>query len=302
MKILILGSEGFIGKHLITYFIQAGQIVYGCDLFESPSQKYRYTKVSRLSPELSELLTSAAFDVCINVAGSGNVPFSMEHPFIDFESNSLDVIRILDGIRLHQPQCRYIQLSSAAVYGNPVDLPVKETTALSPLSPYGWHKLIAENLCKEYKIVYGVSSVIVRPFSVYGEGLKKQLFWDLYQKYKNSKKNETISLLGSGNETRDYIYIEDLVKAISIIIQRARFESEVYNIASGIETSIAEAASCLIKYVDPQAKLSFSNEIRKGDPINWKADITALQNLGFTPSVDLNTGLYNLSKWLKNQN
>src|SRR5260370_35821534 len=116
MKLLILGSEGFIGNNLISFFLNKGVRIAGCDLFERPSQhEYAYFKVSRLSPEWDDIF-SRKFDFCINAAGSGNVPYSMEHPLIDFESNTLDTMRILDAIRKNNESCRYLHISSAAVY------------------------------------------------------------------------------------------------------------------------------------------------------------------------------------------
>src|SRR5688572_8068708 len=126
-KVLVLGSEGFIGKYL-TQFFQAKQYnVYGCDLFETSSTSgYNYLKVSRLSPEWDEIFSENKYDVCINAAGSGNVPYSMSHPLIDFEANSLDTIRILEAIRKFNKVCKYLHISSAAVYGNPEQLPIVE--------------------------------------------------------------------------------------------------------------------------------------------------------------------------------
>src|ERR1700749_3485711 len=127
MKVFVLGAEGFIGSHLVRFLSKKGYAVYGWDLYEtSRSGGYVYFKVSHLSPEWEEIFSSNTFDYCINASGAGSVPFSMTHPFADFESNALDVIRILDTIRRLKPGCRYLHISSAAVYGNPKSLPVRE--------------------------------------------------------------------------------------------------------------------------------------------------------------------------------
>src|SRR3982751_6954365 len=94
LKVLVLGSEGFIGSCLIRNFLNGQYVVHGCDLFETPRMfDYVYTKVSRLSPEWDEVFNNNQFDACINAAGSGNVPYSMQHPLYDFEANTLDTIR-----------------------------------------------------------------------------------------------------------------------------------------------------------------------------------------------------------------
>jgi len=297
LKILILGSEGFIGSHCVSYFIAQGHTVYGLDLFEQPTQAYTYTKVSRLSPELEELFTKQPFEVVINASGSGNVMYSMTHPVIDFEANSLDTIRVLDTIRKYQPSCRYIHISSAAVYGNPQRLPVYEDDASMPLSPYGWHKLISELLCKEYYSLYALNLAVIRPFSVYGKGLKKQLFWDLFNKIVNS--SGVIELHGTGQESRDFIHVEDLVRAIALIIEKGNMRGEVYNVASGVETTIQQAAQLFIETLKGPVEYTFSGRTREGDPLNWRADISRLQSLGFRTSYTLPMGLSEVSGWLQ---
>ena len=295
MNILIVGSEGFIGKHCVAHFSKAGNGVYGADLFEKSALPYNYFKVSRLSPEFGELFLSHAFDAVINCAGSGNVPYSMSHPLIDFEANSLDVIRILDTIRLHRPNCRYIHLSSAAVYGNPVRLPISESDPLHPLSPYGWHKLVAEQLCNEYSTVYGLQTAIVRPFSVYGPGLYKQMFWDLFQKIQKTADGAGIELLGTGKESRDYIYVKDLVKGIELVLQKGQLQAEVYNLASGNETTIEEVVDIYFKALAFTGRYTFNGHVREGDPLNWRADISKIQKLGFSTGFDISTGMKNVA-------
>jgi UDP-glucose 4-epimerase len=300
LKILIIGSEGFIGSHCVTYFEAQRKEVFGVDLFERPSKSYAYTKVSRLSPDLDELFESELFDVVVNAAGSGNVPYSMSHPVIDFEANSLDTIRVLEAIRKHQPSCKYIHISSAAVYGNPARLPICEDDITSPLSPYGWHKLIAEQLCKEYSSIYSLNIAVIRPFSVYGVGLKKQLFWDIFVKVKNATK--AIELHGTGQESRDFINVLDVVKAIDIIVDRGLLKGEIYNIGSGEETTIKEVVGIFLGQMKNPVDYRFNEIVRAGDPLNWRANIDRIKALGFTADQSLVHGLLDVAVWLQNSN
>jgi nucleoside-diphosphate-sugar epimerase len=299
-KILILGSEGFIGSHFVEHFMQLGWDVYGCDLFEAPTRAYHYQKVSRLSPELDEVFQKTVYDTCINAAGSGNVNYSMTHPFSDFESNALDTMKVLDAIRKNQAGCHYIHLSSAAVYGNPRQLPITEDAPLKPLSPYGWHKMLSEHLCLEYSSIYGLKTLAVRPFSVYGPGLRKQLLWDLFLKCKDAK-NNVVELWGTGNESRDFIFIKDLVRCIHLLIDNGAKNGEVYNLASGIETTIREVAMLLVGQLNPEITISFNQMVREGDPLNWRADITRISRLNFKPAYSLEQGLKIVSQWMKDQ-
>ena len=297
MTILILGSEGFIGGHCVDHFLATGHTVYGVDLYEQPSKKYHYTKIGRLSPEFEELFASKTFDAAINAAGSGNVPYSMTHPVADFEANCLDTIRLLDAIRRNQPACRYLHLSSAAVYGNPEKLPVREDDRLSPLSPYGAHKMLSEQLCREYHSLYALRTAMVRPFSVYGPGLKKQLFWDLYQKSMNTKGR--IELFGTGKESRDYIYVEDLVRGLDFILSKGKLEGEIYNLASGEETSIEEAVVQFFTALRIKPDYYFNGHVREGDPLNWRADVSSMQKLGFSCKYGLPEGMERLAAWIR---
>ncbi len=295
-SILILGSEGFIGNQLTKYFLEKGYAIAGCDLFESPRETGgNYFQISRLYPEWEEIFSKHKFDYCINAAGNGNPNYSMTQPLFDFESNTLDTVRLLDIIRNQNSACKYLHISSAAVYGNPVILPVKEDSKLQPLSPYGWHKLMSEQVCNEYSNIFQIQTAVVRPFSVYGPGLKKQLFWDVYQKILVNK--EHIELWGTGNESRDFIYIEDLAHAIETVMGSISAEFQIFNVASGIETTIQEAINIFIQTLGSKTTVEFNQRTREGDPINWRADISAIKKLGFEPKLSLKEGLEQVGKW-----
>lgn len=295
-KILILGSEGFIGNHLANFFIAGEFSVYGCGLSDHPSSSYTYYRMKRDKLQWDDIFSGQSFDYCINAAGSGNVSYSVSNPFEDFEANTFHTIGILDAIRKYNPACRYLHISSAAVYGNPEELPIKETASCNPISPYGWHKLMAEQLCKEYSQLFGLHIAVARPFSIYGAGLKKQIFWDIYHKYM-ANKNE-IELWGTGKESRDFIFIDDVMASFYFILQHGAMNGEIYNIASGNETNIQDAVNIFFDHMPSRPVIKFNKQARKGDPINWKADTSKLKALGFTNSVSLENGVAKLAEWL----
>ncbi|MFM9840705.1 MAG: NAD-dependent epimerase/dehydratase family protein [Cyclobacteriaceae bacterium] len=299
MKVIILGSQGFIGSNLIQHFLKNGWEVFGCDLMEYSGAQYKYQKVSVLSSDFESLFTNNKFDACINASGSGNVAFSVSLPVSDFEANAFSVIKILDTIRKVQPSCRYLHISSAAVYGNPESLPVVESSPISPLSPYGYHKWISEIICQEYYQCYQSPIAILRPFSVYGNGLRKQLLWDICSRLLI---NDSIQLSGTGNESRDFIHIHDLVQLVHIILTKASFNCEIYNAASGLETSIRMVAYIFEHFYNGNKKITFSGKFRKGDPLNWRADISKSTTLGFYPVVSIKQGILDYTQWFKSQN
>lgn len=295
MNIIIIGSQGFIGSHLCTHFIKSGNTVYGADVLETPPNlKYHYVKVSRLSAQWEDLLKLTDFNVCINAAGSGNVSYSVQHPVIDFEANTLDVMRILDALRKYTPGCKYLHISSAAVYGNPLALPISEYNSLQPISPYGFHKMMSEVLCKEYQQLFDINVSVIRPFSIFGNGLHKQLLWDICNKVKN---NNSITLFGTGNETRDFIHISDFVLLVEILINKSNFKCEIYNAASGTEISIKEVATIFENSFGNNTKINFNGETKLGDPVNWRAEISKINKLGFTPATNFETGVLDYIKW-----
>lgn len=297
MKLLILGSQGFIGRHLADDAIVRGWSVVGCDLIEAGATTYPYHKISLLSGDFEQLFVGNQYDFCINAAGSGSVPFSLTHPLSDFEANVSGVIHVLETIRRYNPTCGYLHISSAAVYGNPVQLPIEESAVLSPLSPYGWHKKMSEQLCLEYFHQFGVRTAITRPFSVYGPGLRKQLFWDVCQKL--LKAQGSLELWGTGRESRDFIYVGDLVQSIWAILTNGRLGGDIYNVATGIETTIEEAVKLFVEALQKDIKVVFNQQVRPGDPLYWRADISRLSNLGFKPAFSLQEGIELTANWIR---
>jgi len=197
---------------------------------------------------------------------------------------------------MYNPTCKFINISSAAVYGNPQYLPIDENHPVSPLSPYGWHKYYSELICKEFYEIFDLKTLNIRVFSAYGPGLRKQLFWDLYHK---SLISDTIELFGTGNESRDFIFIDDLLFAIDRLIASANFQGQVINVASGIETTVREAVETFLSLLGFQGKLIFTGKEKIGDPVRWHANIDKLRNMGFTHHTTLETGLKKYISWIR---
>jgi len=295
MKLLIIGSRGFIGHHLFNYFSEKGNEVWGTDVVDDYINKERYFLIDASNSDYSSVFQSADYDLCINCSGAANVPESLKNPLRDYYLNTVNVFKILEAIRKFQPSCKFINLSSAAVYGNPKQMPVNEDARPDPLSPYGFHKLQAEQICKEFYDFYNIRTCSLRIFSVYGPGLKKQLFWDLHNK---AKKGVPFSLFGTGNESRDFIYILDLVKAIELVAGRSAFSADVINIANGKEIMIKNVVSVFFGLFDHEIRYSFSGETREGDPVNWVADISKLISYGYQPSFTIEYGLEKYYEWV----
>jgi UDP-glucose 4-epimerase len=297
-KVLLIGSEGFIGRHLRAGLQAAGYEVHsaGTKAISRPL----YYQIDRESPNMLSLLAAAPFAVCINASGIANVKLSYAHPQADFNANTVNVFRILDAIRQVAPQCRFFNLSSAAVYGNQLSgKRLEESAALQPMSPYGMHKWYAEKICDEYRTSFSIPACSLRLFSVYGEGHCKLLFWDMWEKYRADA--SLVTLHGSGAEERDFIYIEDLVQAILLLLQQATVLHPVLNIGNGQATTIREAATTFFSILDPKTALHFSAAGKAGDPDSLVADNTILQSFGYQPRFSLQAGLTNFIQWLQQE-
>ncbi len=235
-------------------------------------------------------------DILINCAGASSVPSSLIDPSNDFERNVILVKDILDRIRLGgNKNIRFVNLSSAAVYGNPQNLPIKESHMCQPICPYGSHKMMAEELCSYYNNCFGIKTVSLRIFSAYGIGQRKMLLWDLHQKIFNS--NGEIILFGTGNESRDFIHTEDIYRQLILAINNSNFDGEAINVANGKEVYVKDVVEIYKKHYPKSFTYEFNGENRPGDPLNWCADISIMKNWGYRNEIGIEQGVENYIKW-----
>jgi len=296
MKIIIIGSKGFIGQELCRYYRERGQEVWGADVVVDYVNTDSYFLIDSSNSDFTSVFQEQEFDLCVNCSGAASVPDSINNPIRDYLLNTVNVFRMLDAIRKYQPSCSFMNLSSAAVYGNPERLPIVESDATHPLSPYGIHKLQAEQICREFFEFHQLRTCSLRIFSVYGNEQRKQLFWDLFQK---ASKGDPFSLYGTGMESRDYIHVHDLVHAIDKIASHSDFKADVINVANGEEVLIKDAVATFFSNFEEPVQYTFSGDSRKGDPVNWKADVSTLKSYGYKISVDMSSGLeayYNFNR------
>lgn len=296
MKHLILGSTGFIGAALFRFMRASGHEVVGADIRDS--EEVPFVRFDPLNPDFASLVRDVNPDVVINCTGAASVPDSFAAPLHDYMLNTIRIAEMLEAIRLCAPNAKFVHFSSAAVYGNPEVSPVTETCKIKPLSPYGWHKYHAENICREYYEIFGVETISLRVFSAFGPGLKKQIFWDIYNKALNSP---TLELFGTGYETRDFIYVDDVAKAVMCVVDKACFDGRAVNVANGIASTIRSAATSLISSLGMSKAIEFSGSERMGDPLNWQADIQYLSSLGYTSDFTLEQGLEEVAAWMNEQ-
>lgn len=298
MKIFVIGYRGFIGSRLQTFLNEKGHDVYAYSSIEIKGGCNDYLN-SLIN--FSSLLSQFEKSIVINCSGNGSVPTSIINPNLDFEANVSFSQLLLEEIRKANTNCSYIHLSSAAVYGNPRELPIKEDCILNPISPYGYHKVLSENLCRQYSDLYGIQSIVLRPFSVYGPGLRKQLIWDVHENFCQEQNNEPIVFFGTGNETRDFIFIEDLCQIIEMLVNQVSNLStfEVFNVSNEEEIKIKTIIELIAGSFKDKAFL-FSGISREGDPNSWMGDISRIKRLGYSRKISLEQGLEAYTNWYLN--
>ncbi len=293
-KVLVTGASGFIGRKTALYFREKKYDVVGWNR-KKESGTFSIESVDMSSiDDIEKALSEFEPDIIIHCAGSADVGKSVKDPDMDFQGNVVLTHNLLFAMhKLGMEKARFVFLSSAGVYGNPKSLPITEDMEVNPLSPYAVHKVMCEELCKYFVRNYGMNVKVARIFSAYGAGLKKQIFWDMYNKSKDGK----LPMLGTGNESRDYIHVNDVVRAIYIL---ATTESEdiIFNVANGEEITIREVTEIFAKYARIESKnIIFNGVAREGDPLNWKADINRIERLGYKKSVSMDDGLSEYVEW-----
>ncbi len=298
--VLITGVAGFLGRYIARHFHRKGSVVIGTDNStpeNAPTGNLSSYHQMRLpDPDFGQLLKTAQPTILIHCAGRAAVALSVSNPHADFYSNAVVTFEVLDAVRQYAPDCRTIFLSSAAVYGNPEQLPILESFTPAPVSPYGFHKLQSEQLCTEFSTIYNMKTASVRIFSAYGPGLRRQVIWDICQK---AILNSELILQGTGEESRDFIHALDIANAIDCITTCAKMNGEFYNLSTGEEVKIRSLLEMVLSSLELDRTPEFNGVVPLGVPLNWRADITKLKNLGFQPNVSLGQGIKTFAYWCR---
>lgn len=297
--VCITGAFGFIGRNTARYYAERDWHVTGIGHGTWGRREWKAWGLEEWHAAditLDSLVTYAGKpDTIIHCAGSGSVSFSMDHPFQDFQRTVYTTAAVLEFIRLFHPTCRIVNLSSAGVYGSTDKLPIKESTDLNPISPYGIHKKMAEDLCLSYANHHGLKISILRLFSIYGNALRKQLLWDACWKLRN---NET-TFFGSGNEIRDWLHISDATALIFLAAESASNKVPIINGGSGKGVTVREILAELFLQFNRSDKPQFSGEKRAGDPVHYVADLTEATQMAWTPRTSLVEGIKSYVNWFK---
>ncbi|WP_298363166.1 NAD(P)-dependent oxidoreductase [uncultured Bradyrhizobium sp.] len=307
MIVWVTGANGFIGRHLVHELAGAGHAVHGVghgalDATESRRlglQSWINGEID--AANLNALATAHGLPTHIfHLAGGSSVGVSIERPFEDFSRTVASTARLLEWLRGSAPNSALIVASSAAVYGADHLGPIPEDAVLTPMSPYGQHKLMMEQLCQSYARSFGIRSAVVRLFSVYGPNLRKQLLWDICSRLKAGQ--SPLTLGGTGAEIRDWIDVRDVARLLASVAQQLSSEAfSVINGGSGHGTSVTAIADGLIRHWGSDTVVHYSGLARHGDPVSLLADDARLRRMKFDWRIPLDRGLADYVAWFKGQ-
>lgn len=301
--VLVTGGAGFIGSHLVEQLVRGGSAVTVVDNLSTGTLEHldpMLSKVELLVGDLGDLLRLKRirldkYDCVFHLAANSYIPPSVANPAFDFHENLYNTFMLLEALRQTPNAPRLVNVSSAAVYGNPARLPIREADPTVPIAPYGVSKLASERYVAVYCQLYSIRAVSVRLFSVYGPRQRKQVVYDLFRKLRADP--ERLEILGDGSQARDFTYVLDIVQALVLAATMAPNHGEVYNVASGTTHTIADLvkACCAVCGLNPD--IVYTGETRPGDAEKWVVDISRLKQLGFEPRADLVTGLAAIRDW-----
>ena len=307
MNVWITGANGFIGRYLARELADAGHAVHGIGHGAiHDSDRLRLGLKSWVNGEIDAANLNALAvahgppSKIYHLAGGSSVGLSIAQPFEDFSRTVVSTARLLEWLRGSAPQCHVIAASSAAVYGSGHTGAIPEDVALSPMSPYGQHKLMMEQLCNSYAVSFDIRSTVVRLFSVYGPRLRKQLLWDVCCRLAQGEAG--LVLGGTGGEIRDWTDVRDVVRLLAKVGELPQPETfRVMNGGSGRGTSVAEIANMLVRHWGGDISVRFSGATRAGDPFSMLADDARLRQKPFDWRIPIDQGLADYVRWFKDQ-
>ena len=306
-EILVIGGAGFIGSHIVDRLLDEGFKVRVVDNLSTGDKKNLAQHQNKKSLHFIEgdirnfeLAKKAVkgVDAVFHEAALISVTRSVENPLLSHEVNVTGTVNLLKACVDAQVK-RFIYASSCAVYGDTETLPNHEELIPKPLSPYAADKLAAETYAKVFHKVYGLETVSLRYFNVYGPRQKHGPYSGVISVFINSLlKNKSPIIFGDGMQRRDFINVKDVVEANMLALSKHKAVGEVFNISTGEATTINKLMVTIQKIMDKTELKPVYAEPRPGDIRDSYGDITKAQkNLDYKPQVKLEKGLSELVKW-----
>jgi len=308
MRTLVTGCAGFIGSHLTESLLADGHVVLGVDCFNDNYGRrdklenlahaqqwdgFEFVPVDLSRGDLHDLVEEC--DVVFHLAAEPGVRASWSGRFETYVRNNVVATQHLLEAARRVPERRVVYASSSSVYGQAEQLPTAEDVLPQPFSPYGMTKLAAEHLCGLYHANYGVETVSLRYFTVYGPRQRPDMAFNIF--CRAALAGETITIYGDGSQTRDFTFVGDIVAATRAAAEAPGVAGRVFNVGGGSRVSIRETLEIIEGCAGRPLDVRYLDE-QRGDVRDTGADTSAARaDLGFAPTVSLREGLEAQFAW-----
>ncbi|MEC4847595.1 MAG: NAD-dependent epimerase/dehydratase family protein [Nitrosarchaeum sp.] len=291
MKILIMGSEGFVGKNLVKGLSEKHDI-YTSDQLDSTDQNYskcditNYDSVEKIVRDVDAVIHLTAHSLVSSLDGS----------ITNARVNIMGLLNLLESCRKNSVP-KVIFTSASSLVGEPKSFHVNEDHTPKPKTAYGITKLTSEHYLRLYHELYGIDYTVFRFFNIYGPFQKNGLIPSIFNKIQN---NDSITIFGKGDQVRDYVYIEDILPFFEQAASSEIGKNKVFNMGTGKGSTILEIVKNMSEILKIEPKIEYQ-PVRPGEIGNFVADTTLLhETFGKVPSTDVKIGLSKTIDWLKN--
>jgi len=299
MHILITGGMGFVGSHISEYLVKQGHKITIYDNLSNSQTMFSDSNIKIIEGNILDypLLTKSLINIetVIHLAAQISVSDSIKDPENTMRINVDGTKNVLTGC-IENNIKNFIGISTAAVFGSQEEI-LSEISTPYPISPYGKSKLMMEEIIMDFSKKHNLNSIVLRFFNLYGPRQSPQYAGVITKFLKNIRENKLLEIYGDGNQTRDFVHIDDAIKCINLAIKNLEGKTgRIYNIGSGKSTSILKLTNLLLKLTKKDMPIQFKPGI-KGDIIHSQTSINlAKKELGFEPKISLEEGL---SRFLK---
>jgi UDP-glucose 4-epimerase len=306
-KVLVTGGAGFIGSHLVDGLVSSGYEVGVLDDFSTGEESNLAQVAGQVKLHRGDIADQGFvrailkdYDIVFHQAARVSVTRSVEDPIRTNRVNANGTLNLLVAARDARIE-RFVYASSSSVYGDTEELPKKESTPPSPMSPYAVSKLAGENYCEVFASVYGLKTVSLRYFNVYGPRQEPGPYSGVIPAFvKKALAGERPVIYGDGSQTRDFTFVKDVVQANLLCLEKSPKGGEVFNVGSHSRTSVKRLAELVCALAGKEGLEPIYQPPRAGDIMHSYADISKITNaLGYVPSFTIESGLAEVMRWFK---
>lgn len=289
MNILVTGGAGFIGSHVVDMLIDRGDVVTVIDNLSSGSVKNLNPKAKFIQADINYVSLTETYDCIIHLAAQINLRQSMKDPKYDANINIMGSLNLMDIARLMRAKFIFTS-TGGAIYDPSETIPWNESSKVLPQSPYGMSKYTVENYLQLYGNLYGLDSTILRFSNVYGPRQNAHGEAGVIAIFiEKMLKNKSLTIFGDGEQTRDFVFVKDVVDAFSLVLDKKI--SGLFNVSTNTETSVNSIVETLNKYSLQQPVVSHADKI-SGELLKSRLSYDSLQNVsGWKPKYNLESGI-----------